>query len=156
MNMPNFKDILQKLTVFKNNIPLLMSVIIILIAVILFVPSHLMSAKLKEDVQKNSVNTGEKVDRELEDALSSDTWIQEQAHQKEHAKDANEISLLAQQTTMRELLSYDVFRDPNSISSTVVFREFGQRYRKAIDDLLIRVKAGDCPTEAEIERVIKL
>ena len=33
--MPNFKDILQKLSVFKNNIPLLMSLIIVFIAVIL-------------------------------------------------------------------------------------------------------------------------
>ncbi len=155
MNMPNFKDILQKLSVFKNNIPLLMSVIIILIAVILFVPAQLISAKLKSEIQKNSVNTGKKVDTELKNALSSNTWIEEQAHQKEHAKDANDIALKARQTTMREILSYDVFRDPNSISSTVVFREFGQHYRKAIDDLLIRVKAGDCPTEAEIKQGIE-
>jgi hypothetical protein len=56
---------------------------------------------------------------------------------------------------MRELLSYDVFHDPNKISSTVVFLKFGQHYRKAIDDLLIRIKAGDCPTEAEIKQGIE-
>jgi hypothetical protein len=155
MDMPNFKDILQKLSVFKNNIPLLMSVIIILIAVTLFLPSQLLSSKLKSEIQKKSVNTGKEVDTELKNALSSNTWIEEQAHQKEHAKDANDIALMARQTTMRELLSYDVFRDPNSISSTVVFREFGQYYRKAIDDLLIRVNAGDCPTEAEIKQGIE-
>ncbi len=151
MNMPNFKDIVQKLSVFKNNLPLLMSVIIILIAVIFFIPSHLMSAKLKADVQTNSVRTGTRVQRELKDALSSKTWIQVEAHQKEHAKDASEIALLARQTTTRELLSYDIFLDPN-ISSTVVFREFGQHYRRAIDNLLVRVKAGDYPTEAQIKK----
>ncbi|MHC4726433.1 MAG: hypothetical protein ACYS17_04325 [Planctomycetota bacterium] len=153
--MPNFKDILQKLSVFKNNIPLLMSVILILIAVILLIPSHLMSAKLKSEIQKNSVNVGKKVDTELKSALSSRTWVAEQAYQEEHAKDANEIALKARQTTMRELLSYDIFLDPNNISSTVIFREFGQHYRKAIDELLIRVKAGDCPTEAEIKQGIE-
>jgi hypothetical protein len=151
MNMPNFKDVLQKLSVFKNNLPLLMSVIIVLVAVILMVPTHLMSAKLKKEIQTKSVKIGEKVERELKSAPSRKTLEQEQKLQEEHAKDANEIALLAKQTTMRELLSYDIFLDPN-ISSTVVFREFGQRYRRAIDNLLIRVKAGDYPTEAEIEK----
>jgi hypothetical protein len=155
MDIPNFKDILQKLSVFKNNIPLLMSVIIILIAVILFIPQHLMSAKLRSEIQKNSVNTGKRIDTELNSALSTGTWIGEQKYQEQHAEDANEIALLARQTTMRELLSYNVFRDPNTISSTVVFREFGQHYRKAIDDLLIRVRAGDCPTEEEIKQGIE-
>ncbi len=151
MDMPNFKDILQKLSVFKNNIPLLMSVIIVFVAVILLVPTHLMSAKLKDEIQTKSVKVGERVKRELNSTLSRKTLSQEQEHQEEHAKDANEIALLAKQTTMRELLSYDIFLDPN-ISSTVVFREFGQNYRRAIDNLLVRVGAGDYPTEAEIEK----
>jgi len=151
MDMPNFKDILQKLSVFKNNIPLLMSVIIVFVAVILLVPTHLMSAKLKNEIQTKSVKVGERVKRELNSTSSRKTLSQEQKHQEEHARDANEIALLAKQTTMRELLSYDIFLDPN-ISSTVVFRQFGQNYRKAIDNLLIRVGAGDYPTEAEIEK----
>ncbi|MCP4610999.1 MAG: hypothetical protein GY845_20010 [Planctomycetes bacterium] len=157
MDMPNinFKEILQtvlqKLSVFKNNIPLLMSVIITLVAVILLVPTHLMSAKLKTEMQNTSVKMGKDVERELNSPPPSKTLEQEQKLQEEHAKDANEIELLAKQTTMRELLSYDIFLDPN-ISSTVVFREFGQHYRKAIDDLLVRVKAGDFPTEAELEK----
>ena len=151
MDMPNFKDLLQKLSVFKNNIPLLMSVIIVLVAVILLVLTHLMSAKLKEEIQTKSVKPGERVAKELKSNASSMTLSQEQKYQEEHAKDANEIALLAKQTTMRELLSYDIFLDPN-ISATVVFREFGQNYRRAIDNLLIRVNAGDYPTEAEIEK----
>ena len=127
MDMPNFKDLLQKLSVFKNNIPLLMSVIIVLVAVILLVLTHLMSAKLKEEIQTKSVKPGERVAKELKSNASSMTLSQEQKYQEEHAKDANEIALLAKQTTMRELLSYDIFLDPN-ISATVVFREFGQNY----------------------------
>ena len=151
MNMPNFKDILQKLSVFKNNLPLLMSVIIVLVAVIILVITQLVSGKFKEEIQTKSVKPGERVARELKSAPSSKTLGQEQKHQEEHAKDANEIALLAKQTTTRELLSYDIFLDPN-ISSTVVFREFGQHYRRAIDNLLVRVRAGDYPTEAEIEK----
>jgi hypothetical protein len=155
MNMPNFKDILQKLSVFKNNIPLLMSVIIILISVVIFIPSHLMSAKLKEDIQAKSVRIAQQIDREMQNARSVEEWQILQEHQKEKAQDANEIARLAKQTTMRELLSYNVFHDPNKISSTVVFREFGQNYRKAIDNLLLSVEAGDCPTEEEIKQGIE-
>lgn len=155
MDMPNFKDVLQdvllKLSVFKNNIPLLMSVIIALVAVILLVPTHLMSAKLKGEIQNTSVKMGKKVESELNSPPPAKTLAQERKLQEEHANDANEIALLAKQTTMRELLSYDIFLDPN-ISSTVVFREFGQRYRKTVDDLLVRVRAGDYPTEAELEK----
>jgi hypothetical protein len=151
MDMPNFKDILQKLSVFKNNIPLLLSVIIVLVAVIILVIAQIMNGKLKEDIQTKSVKPGERVARELKSPTSRKTLGQELKYQEEHAKDANEIALLAKRTTMRELLSYDIFLDPNS-SSTVVFREFGQKYRKAIDNLLLRVKAGDYPTEAEIEK----
>ncbi len=151
MNLPSFKDILQKLSVFKNNLWLSMTVVIGLIGVLLFIPTQLMSSKLKDEIQTKSVSIGKRVQREIENAVSSEGWINEQERQQEHAKDANEIALLAERSTQRELLSYDIFLDPN-ISSTLVFQEFGQRYREAIDELIIRANAGDCPTEAEIER----
>ncbi len=151
MNLPSFKDILQKLSVFKNNLPLLLSVIIVLIGGILFGTTLLMGRKLKGEIQTKSIAIGIRVQNEIENAVSSDGWINEQKRQQEHAEDANEIALLAEQSTQRELLSYDIFLDPN-ISSTLVFQEFGQRYREAIDELIILANAGDCPTEAEIER----
>jgi hypothetical protein len=89
--------------------------------------------------------------RETENPVSDELLEREKKRQEEHAKDANEIAVLAEQSTQRELLSYDIFLDPN-ISSTLVFQEFGQRYREAIDDILTRANAGDCPTEAEIEK----
>jgi len=151
MNLPNFKDILQKLSVFRNNLWLSMTVIIGLIGVLLFIPTQLMSSRLNQEIQTKSVSIGAKVQNEIENAVSSEGWRQEQERQQEHAKDANEIARLAEQTTQRELLSYDIFLDPN-ISSTLVFQEFGRHYREAIDELIIRANAGDCPTEAEIKR----
>ena len=155
MDMPNFRDILQKLSVFKNNIPLLMSVIIVLIAVILLVVTHLMGAKLEKTIQAKSITPAKRIDREIKETQSNNDSSALRAQQQDYAKDANNIVLLAQQTTQRELLSYDVFRDPNKISSTVVFRQFGQHYRKAIDDLLIKIGAGDCPTEDQIQKGIE-
>ena len=151
MNIPNFKDVLQKLSVFKNNLSLLLSVIIALIALLLFIPTQLMSMKLKKEVQTKSIAIGKEVQHESENAVSSEGWIQEQNRQQEHAKDANEIARLVVQSIQRELLSYDIFLAPN-ISSTLVFQEFGRLYREAIDELITRANAGDCPTEAEIKQ----
>ena len=154
MNIPNFKDILQKLSVFKNNLPLLLSVIIVLIGGIFFATTLLMGRKLKAEIQKNSIAIGKRVQSETENPVSSELWRIEQERQQEHAKDANEIALLAERTTQRELLSYDIFLN-RKISSTLVFREFGQKYRKAIDELIIRANAGDCPTKEKIEQVVE-
>ena len=148
MNIPGFKDILS---VFKNNLWLSMTVIIALIAIVLFIPTRLMSSKLKSKIQTQSVDVGRRVKSESERAVSGGTWKMAQIRQQEHAKDANEIAALAKRSTQRELLSYDIFLDPN-ISSTLVFQEFGQRYRTALEELIIRANGGDCPTEAEIER----
>jgi hypothetical protein len=124
-----------------------------LVAILLLIPTQLMSGKLKEKTAK-SVSTGNKVKREIEDTVTSEGWKVVQERQREHAEDANEIVLLAQQSTQRELLSYDVFLDPN-ITSALVFQRFGQRYRDSIDEIILEVNGGDRPTEIEIERGVE-
>jgi len=154
MNMPNFKDILQKLSVFKNNLSLLVPVIITLVSVLLFVPTQLMSSKLKKDVEQESINKGGRKIKNLEtSAVSRQQYEMEAERQKAHATDANEIAKLAIQSTQRELLSYVIFPapDPNGFSG-LIFQEFGQRFRSGIDKLTVRVNGRDCPTDAEIER----
>ena len=63
MDIPNFRDIVQKLSVFKNNVSLLVSVIIALVSVILFVPTQLMSGRLKEQINQQSLTKGREVKR---------------------------------------------------------------------------------------------
>jgi hypothetical protein len=154
MNMPSFKDILQKLSVFKNNLSLLVPVIISLVAVLLFVPTQLMSSKLKNQVEEESINKGIKTVERLEKtAVSSEQYEKEAERQKAHEADANEIEKLAIQTTERELLSYVIFPAPDANGfSGLIFQEFGQRFRSGIDEFVTRVKGRDCPTDAEIER----
>ncbi|MHC4426189.1 MAG: hypothetical protein ACYSYV_08840 [Planctomycetota bacterium] len=152
--MPNFRDILQKLSVFKNNLSLLLPVVIGLIAVLLFVPTQLMSSKLKERVEQDSIwKLGNKARDLEENAVSRDQYEKEAQRQEAHANDANEIAALALQSTQRELLSYDIFPepDPNGFSG-LIFQEFGQRLRSGIDGLIARVGGGDCPTDAELDR----
>ncbi len=152
--MPNFKDVLQKLSVFKNNLSLLVPVIIALVSVLLFIPTQLMSSKLKKDVEQESINKGGRRIASLEkSAVSSQQYEMEAERQKAHAADANEIAKLVMQGTQRELLSYDIFPapDPNGFSG-LIFQEFGQNYRSGIDKLVLSVNGRDCPTDAEIQR----
>jgi len=154
MNMPNFKDVLQKLSVFKNNLSLLASVIIALVSVLLFIPTQLMSSKLKEQVEQESINNGlNKIKRLETSAVSSRQYEMEAERQKAHAADANEVARLAMQTTQRELLSYDIFPapDPNGFSG-LIFQKFGENFRSQLDTMISNFNAGDCPTDAEIER----
>lgn len=154
MDIPNFKDILQKLSVFKNNLSLLVPVIIALVSVLLFIPTQLMSSKLTSQVEQESINKGITKIKSLEkSAVPSEQYEKEARRQEDHAKDANDIAKLALQTTQRELLSYVIFPepDPNGFSG-LIFQEFGQRFRKGIDELVMRVHGRDCPTDAEIER----
>ena len=152
--MPNFKDILQKLSVFKNNLSLLVPVIIALVSVLLFIPTQLMSSKLKKDVEQESISNGGRKIKNLEtSAVSRQQYEMEAERQKAHAADANEITKLVMQGTQRELLSYDIFPapDPNGFSG-LIFQQYGQNYRSGIDKLILSVNGGDCPTDAEIQR----
>ncbi len=152
--MPNFKDILQKLSVFKNNLSLLVPVIIVLVSVLLFIPTQLMSSRLKKDVEQESINNGGRKIKSLEkSAVSRQQYEMEAERQKAHAIDANEIAKLAIQSTQRELLSYDIFPapEPNGFSG-LIFQQFGQNFRSGIDKLILNVNGRDCPTDAEIQR----
>ena len=64
----NFKDILQKLSVFKNNTALLVPIIIAVVGLLLLIPAHLFSRSVTAQVQKASVtDLGSKVDRYTRD-----------------------------------------------------------------------------------------
>jgi hypothetical protein len=154
MNMPSFKGILQKLSVFKNNLSLLVPVIIALVSVLLFVPTQLMSSKLKNQVEEESITNGiKKVENLEKTAVSREQYEKEAERQKAHAEDANEIAKLALQTTQRDLLSYVLFPAPDANGfSGLIFQHFGQQFRSGIDKLIISVNGRDCPTDAEIER----
>ncbi len=154
MNLPDFKVVLQKLSVIKNNKSLLMSIIIAFVALLLLIPTQLLSSRLKTKIEKESITNGA---RQV-DSLAN--WVQtnsistaETQRLEAHSQDANNILNLVIQTTQRELLSYDVFPepDPNGYSPQV-FQVFGQRYRKSIEDLIDRHNGGDCPSAVELQR----
>lgn len=154
MNLPNFKELLQKLAVLKNNMSLLVAVILAVIGGLLFVPTHLISRSLQTRVQQDSISNAREIERLNDSVVSKDQFQNAAAIEEAYAKDFNDVNELAEQTTERELLSYDIFPavDPNTGFSALVFQVFGQRYRNGIEGLITRVNARECPTTEEIQR----
>lgn len=154
MDIPNFKDILSKLSIFKNK-SILMPVIIGLVAVLLFIPTQLMSSGLKEKIQKDSISSYTRVKNLLKNSVPDELLEMKKKQLEKQANDANEVELLAKQTTQRQLLSYNIFdvNDPNDLVG-LTFLQFGKQYYGGIDKMIADAKAGDCPTEAELTREI--
>jgi hypothetical protein len=160
MDLPKFnlKEIFGKLSVFKNNMALLVPVIIVLVAVLIFIPTQLMSLRLRKHMDEDSIRNGASVIKRLkDDPISRDQYQIEMARQEARVRDANAIERLAVQTSQRELLSYDIFHefDPNANFSQMIFQVFGERFRTGIDEQIRRLNALDCPTDEEITRALE-
>jgi hypothetical protein len=151
MDVSKFKDVLQKLGFLRNYSALLLPAVIVLIAVLLFIPTQLMSGRLTKQIARESVSMGKQVESLSKDTVPRDQWKVEQEYQRDYQNDANQIALLARQSSQRELLSYKMFPKPEDIS-TLIFKQFGQEFRRQIEQLLADASAHDCPTEAEIQR----
>lgn len=155
MDISGLKDfaqkILQKLSIFRAYSPLLVPGVLVLIALLIFVPTGLISNKLKKQIEDKSIRMSRTIRSISEHAIARNQWKVEQQYQQALGADANQISLLAAQTTQRQLLSYTIFPEPKS-TSIQTFDEFGQQFRKAIEQLLVRINAGSCPSGAEIDR----
>ncbi|MHC4221087.1 MAG: hypothetical protein ACYST9_01585, partial [Planctomycetota bacterium] len=151
--MSKFKNSLKRLKFLKNYLSLVLPVAIAVVAVLLFLPTQLMSAKLKKRISKESISIGRKIDSLKQEAVSSEQWSVERDYQLAYEDDVNAISLLAKQSSQRQLISYKIFPKPKD-TSTLIFKEFGQQYRDSIDDLLGTAKAGRCPTAMELSKIL--
>ena len=149
---PKFKDILQRLSFIKDYSSLVVPAVIAVVAVAIFMLTQLMSNRLRVQVEQESIpQRGKKVSSLVNNAVSREQWKREQQYQDAYERDANQITLLAKQATQRELLSYKIFPEPKD-PSTLIFVEFGQQFQSGIKQLIAGIKAGECPTEAELSK----
>jgi hypothetical protein len=151
MDVSQVKDLVQKLSVLKNYSSLLVPVIIGLVGVFLFIPTQLMSGKLKKQIAAESISIGKRVQSLSKNAVARNQWEVEQEYQQAYESDANQTALLAKQSTQRQFLSYKIFPEPKD-TSTLIFEEFGRQFRDGVEMLITRVNARDCPTDAELAR----
>jgi len=138
--------------VFKDYSSLLVPVVIVLVAVFIFIPGQLMSSKLKNYIASESISKrGKQVQSLNRSDISGGQWKVEKEYMEACAEDANQIALIAAQSSRRQLLSYKIFPKPKGIS-TLIFEQFGQQFRDSVDALIGQARACDCPTDVELQR----
>lgn len=149
----NVKDILAKLSFFKNNLSLLVPIIIVLVALLLFVPTRILASRLGKTMSESASMA--KTIKSLNEGLPEAAKVEQiRPYIDARARDANQIDNLIKQTTQRELLSYRLFPDTNERTS-LLFDEFSRSYRSGVDGMLQGLKAGVPPTMAEISTALK-
>jgi len=151
MDISKFKGIIQKLSFMRDYSSLVIPIVILFVAAILFIPTQLISAKLREQMGKESIQGGgNKVKQLSKDVVPVKQWEKERDYQQVYVEDANQIALLARRSSERELLSYRVFPEPNE-KSPLIFKEFGKQFRSKIEEMLDRIKALDSPSDSELQ-----
>jgi hypothetical protein len=149
----NVKEILKKLSFFKNNLSLLAAIFIAAVALLLFVPTRILGSKLRKTMEQSAAvgRTIKSQASQLEDAAAA---RQMEPYINAYTRDVNQIENLTKQTTLRELLSYRLFPDTNE-STTLLYEEFGRHYRSGVDAMLQSVGAGLPPTDADINAALQ-
>jgi hypothetical protein len=152
MNAPkiDIKEILAKLSVLKNNLSLLVPIIIAVVALLLVIPTRMLSARLRDMIDKTSVSAGKEIDRLVDDLAPDKIKNLSEKYLAAANQDANEFDKLMDQMVKRELLSYELFPDTND-QSRELFAQFGQRYREGVTTMLQGLHPGECPSFAEIQ-----
>jgi len=152
MDIPQVKDIIEKLSVFKRHSSLLVPVIIGLVGALLFIPTRLINSKLKAQMSEKSVMQGSRQMATLRESTpASGQWKVEKQRQQAYRSDANQISLLAKELSQRQLLRDKIFPEPKD-DSILLFKDFGRWFRSGVDKHLKDVNAGECPTKEELDR----
>ncbi len=148
-------NLLKKLNFLKNNLALLVPILIAVLAILLFVPTTLLSRSLRKTIETKSVKAGQDIDRLVKDVNQAAEAEALAPYINAYAQDANAMDNLIKQTTLRELLSYKVFADPNTQTSQLVFDPYRQGFVSGIEAMLLSLKAGGPPTDAEINAALE-
>jgi hypothetical protein len=152
IDLKDLLPLLKKLNVLgllKNNLALLVPIVIVILAILLFVPTTLLSRSLRKTIETKSVKASQDIDRLIRDVNQAAEAEALTPYINAYAQDANAFDNLIKQTTLRELLSYKIFADPNQISQ-LAFDPFRQGFVSGIEAMLLSLKSGGPPTEAEI------
>jgi len=157
IDLKDILPLLKKLNILgllKNNIALLVPVLIVVLAVLLFVPTTLLSRSLRATMKNKSVKASQDIDRLMKEVDQAAAAEALEPYINAYAQDANAMDNMIKQTTLRELLSYKVFADPNQ-TSQLVFDPYRQGFVSGVEAMLLSIKAGGPPTDAEINAALE-
>lgn len=137
---------------FKLYSALIPSVILTIIAILLFIPTLILGNNLKERMNE-SVAMAEQVRSLLPTVVSRGELENLRNYYDAMEREAERIAELSKQTTQRELLSYSIFPEPAD-SSMFIFHGFGEKFREGIENTLQKLNAKDCPSKAEVASAV--
>lgn len=147
---PDIGVILEKLSFLKNNLALLVPIVLVVVAGLLFIPTALFHKSLIKKTQSESVSKGSTLDSMSRNGIvPKDQFEVEQQNLKTLAQDANEIKRLNSQCLQRSLLSYRIFPAPTDMSSQK-YEDFGRAFCEGILDMVQNVKGTVSPSETEL------
>lgn len=132
----------------KKYSALMLPAAMILVAFLLLIPTLLIGRGLARNMDASRQQSTE-LSRLNSSAPSKATVDDAGRYMQQFEKEAQAIRDMVVRTTQRELLQYDLFPEPKD-RSTQVYSDFGSRFRKAIEDLIVFLNARDAPSTAEI------
>lgn len=154
MDMSKIKSVLGKLGFLKSFSAYILPVVLLSVAIGLLIVSGFVSRGLKSKIEKGSVKIGKTVKNYRAQRVPSKQWQIEKELQDAIEADANAMSKLLNQSSQRELLSYKLFPETMD-TSVLIFEEFGQFYQEAVENLINKYGARECPTETEINKALE-
>jgi hypothetical protein len=150
IDLSRFTGALKGFGVIRSFSVLLWPAVIILVSAGVMTAALMMGSSLKQKVNKESLPLANEVKRKLDSSPPTGQAEVEARYEQEYQADANKIARLAEQSTKRELLSYDIFPAPKE-SSSQLFTQFASRFCQKIDGLITKVNGRDCPSEEELK-----
>jgi len=154
LNLDTVKEILKKLSFLKNNLALLVPVIIVLVAGLLFIPTKLLSARLRGRINDKSVKAAGEIGR-LKKAVNEASEAQAlEGYLTAYEQDANQIDDLMLQTTQRELFTYKIFPDTNE-TSPLLFDPVQQKYVAGVEAMAREIGGGIPPSDTDIRSALE-
>lgn len=151
MNISMSMDFLKPIkNFFRKYTALLPSIAITVVALLIFIPTMLVGRTIKQEVNK-SVGLARQVSSLMSDVPSREEPQLVKRYMDRLEEEANKIETLARESSMRELISYDVF--PPKGTSSQLYVAFGKKYRSAVENMVGDMHALDAPSDAEISQV---
>ncbi len=148
------KALLGKLAFLKNHLNMLVPLLIAVVGGVLFVPTHIINAGLRKDIQSESLQRVNKLKTLANEVVPERQWEVERQYQQAYAEDANAIEKWMKETSQRELLTYNLFPEPKT-NSSLIFKEFGNEYLDRLHQTLQNLGAIRCPTQEQLATLVE-
>jgi len=154
IDLNKVKEVLKKLSFLKNNLALLVPILIVIFSALLFIPTKLLSARLQNTMQQQSVKTAGDIDRLIREVAAAGQAEAMEGYLNAYRQDPCDIAELMKQTTMRELLTYRIFPDTNE-TSPLLFDPVRREFMAGVDEMIRRLGAGSPPSDGDIDAALE-